>query len=36
MVEKFCSRALWIENGKAVISGETSTVVNEYRKSFQG
>jgi lipopolysaccharide transport system ATP-binding protein len=36
MVERFCSRVLWIENGKPVLIGEPSLVVNEYRKSFQG
>jgi len=36
MVERFCTKVLWIENGKPVLIGEPSFVVNEYRKSFQG
>jgi len=36
MVEKFCSRVLWIDSGKSVLLGEPSLVINEYRKSFQG
>lgn len=34
MIERFCSRVLWIEHGKPVLTGEPSFVVNEYRRSF--
>lgn len=34
MVERFCSRVMWIEQGKKVMTGEPSRVIEEYRKSF--
>ncbi len=33
LIKKYCSRALWLEHGKAMKMGEPKDVVDEYKKS---
>ncbi len=34
-LEKYCTRALWIDNGKVVLDTNPKEVINQYRSSFK-